>query len=71
LTPGDFFAVPCTFRPLQSQPAGADFPGRGILNTYTIDVVALDGSIYADQRTIFDIRDSEFAGRGIVSPTFY
>jgi hypothetical protein len=57
----DFWSVPCTFRPLVSQPAAADYPGRGILNTYTIDVVAQDGSIYSDQRTILDIRDSEFS----------
>jgi hypothetical protein len=56
----DFFAVPCTFRPLASQPTGGDFEGRGILNTYTLDIVGQDGSIYADQRTILDIRDSEF-----------
>lgn len=57
----DFFAVPCTFRPVKSQPGAADYPGRGILNTYMHDVIALDGSVYSDQRTIFDIRDSEFA----------
>jgi hypothetical protein len=53
----DFWAVPVTF-----MPAGqSSFEGRGILNTYTIDVAALDGSIYSDQRTILDIRESEFA----------
>ncbi len=57
----DFWAVPCTFRPLVSQPGRADYDGRGILNTYTLDVVGQDGSIYSDQRTILDIRDSEFA----------
>jgi len=57
----DFFAVPCTFRPLKSQPQAADYSGRGILNTYMLDVVGQDGAIYSDQRTILDIRDSEFA----------
>jgi hypothetical protein len=57
----DFWSVPCTFRPLKSQPGQPDYSGRGILNTYTLDVVGDDGSIYSDQRTILDIRDSEFA----------
>jgi len=57
----DFFAVPCIFRPLVSQPGKADYSGRGILNTYMLNVVAEDGSIFSDQRTILDIRDSEFA----------
>lgn len=55
----DFFAVDCTFLPLAS--GGANFYGRGILNTYTLDVIGQDGAIYSDQRTILDIRDSEFA----------
>jgi hypothetical protein len=57
----DFFAVPCTFRPLKSQPGAGDYEARGILNTYMLDVVGQDGAIYSDQRTILDIRDSEFA----------
>ena len=57
----DFWAIDCTFIPYKSQPSAASYPGRGILNTYSIDVAALDGSMYSDQRTIFDIRESEFA----------
>jgi hypothetical protein len=57
----DFFAIDCTFRPLASQPGQPDFDGRGILNTYTLDIIAQDGSVYSDQRTILDVRDSEFA----------
>ena len=57
----DFYAIDCTFIPYKSQPSGASYPGRGILNTYSIDVAALDGSMYSDQRTILDIRDSEFS----------
>ena len=53
----DFWAVPVTFMPVGSAP----FDGRGILNTYTTDVTAIDGSLYSDQRTILDIRESEFA----------
>jgi hypothetical protein len=57
----DFWAVPVTFLPIMSQPSVAGgYPGRGILNTYSTDVVALDGSMYSDQRTILDIRESEF-----------
>ncbi|MBR0940985.1 hypothetical protein [Bradyrhizobium liaoningense] len=57
----DFWAVDCTFVPLKSQPSASSYPGRGILNTYSTDVTALDGSLYSDQRTILDIRESEFA----------
>jgi hypothetical protein len=35
--------------------------GRGILDTRDIDVVALDGSIISEQRTILDIREAEYA----------
>jgi hypothetical protein len=58
----DFWAVPVTFTPLASQPGQPAYQGRGILNTYSIDVEAADNSIYSDQRTILDIRESEFGG---------
>ena len=35
-------------------------PARGILDTREIDVVAIDGSIVSEQRTILDVRDAEF-----------
>ena len=57
----EFWSVPVTFTPLASQPGQGAYQARGILNTYSIDVTALDGSVYADQRTILDIRESEFA----------
>ncbi|KYK50061.1 hypothetical protein A1D31_22375 [Bradyrhizobium liaoningense] len=57
----DFWAVPVTFKPLVSQPGAPDFQARGILNTYSLDVAGLDGQIYSDQRTILDIRESEFS----------
>jgi hypothetical protein len=56
----DFWAVPVTFMPLVSQPGGPNYTGRGILNTYTFNVVGEDNSVFSDQRTILDIRDSEF-----------
>ena len=57
----NFWSVDCIFLPLASQPAAGGYPGRGILSTYNMNVVADDGSFYSDQRTILDIRDSEFA----------
>jgi hypothetical protein len=57
----DFWAIPVTFIPLASQPSAGSYPGRGILNTYSTDVQMLDGSLYSDQRTILDIRESEFS----------
>jgi hypothetical protein len=57
----DFWAVPCTFVPIVSQGGAGNYEGRGILNTYSLDIVAQDGSIFSDQRTILDIRESEFA----------
>lgn len=57
----DFYAVPVTFTPLKSQPSAPAYQGRGILGTYTEPIEALDGSIFADQRTILDVRESEFA----------
>ena len=56
----DFWAVDCTFLPIKSQPSAGSYPGRGILGTYSTDVQALDGSLYSDQRTILDVRESEF-----------
>ena len=40
----DFWAVPVTFRPFASLPGQPDYQGRGILNTYSIDIAAIDGS---------------------------
>lgn len=57
----DFWAVPVTFTPVKSQPGQPAFPGRGILNTYSLDVAGMDGSIISEQRTILDIRESEFS----------
>ena len=57
----DFWAISCTFLPYKSQPGAEGYGGRGIFGTYSSDVQALDGSIYSDQRTILDIRESEFA----------
>jgi hypothetical protein len=57
----DFWAVPVTFTPIHSQPGQPSYPGRGILSTYNADVMGMDSSLFTDQRTILDIRESEFA----------
>jgi hypothetical protein len=57
----DFYAVPVTFTPLASQPGAPAYSGVGIFSTYEDDVAALDGSIFANQRTLLDIRESDFA----------
>jgi hypothetical protein len=65
--PVDFSAqvyLPCfdTFaRAILVTPAGgAAYQARGIFDTVSIDVVAIDGSIISEQRTILDVRDNEF-----------
>jgi hypothetical protein len=40
--------------------ANGTYLGRGIFTTELVDVPALDGSIFQDQKTILDIRESEF-----------
>src|SRR5262245_26552938 len=57
----DVWAVPVTFVPHASQPLAGSYAGRGILNTYNSDVMGMDNHIYSDQRTILDIRESEFS----------
>lgn len=57
----DTFARPITITPFASQPGVLPYPARGIFDTAGIDVVALDGSVVSEQRTILDIRDDEFA----------
>jgi hypothetical protein len=57
----DTFARVISVAPIVSQPAQAAYATRGIFDTRDIDVVALDGSIISEQRTILDVRDSELA----------
>jgi len=47
--------------PNQSQPGQPSYLARGIYNTVATDVMALDGSIVSEQRTILDILDADFA----------
>jgi hypothetical protein len=57
----DMFAVPLTVIPLASQQGLAGYATRGIFDTVALNVIAEDGSIYSDQKTILDIRESEFS----------
>jgi hypothetical protein len=57
----DLYSRPITVTPLASQPAGAPYPARGILDIDAIDVGGLDGSIISETRVILDIRDVEFS----------
>jgi hypothetical protein len=54
------FARPVTFTPKASQPTAAPYLSRGIYGTEPIDVLAEEGSIFSDQRTILDVREAEF-----------
>src|SRR5262245_6914524 len=54
------FARAVTFAPFASQPSQPNYVGRGIFNTVDMDVMAEDGSILSDQKTILDILEKEF-----------
>jgi hypothetical protein len=56
----DMFSVPITVTPGASQPGQPAYAARGIFITGPVDVALTDGSIYADQQTILDVRDNEF-----------
>lgn len=57
----NLFARPVTFTPIKSQPTAAAYGGRGIYGTVPLDVMAEDGSILSDLKTILDILESEFS----------
>lgn len=57
----DTFGRVVVITPLASQAGQAAYTARGIFDTVPIDVVALDGSILSEQRTILDVRDVELA----------
>jgi hypothetical protein len=56
----EMFSVGCYITPVKSSPGGGPYSSRGIFSTRPIDVVGMDGSIFSDQQSIFDIRESEF-----------
>ena len=55
------FARPVEFSPIVSQPTSAVYNNRGIFDTDELDIVAMDGSIVSDQRTVLYIREAEFS----------
>jgi hypothetical protein len=57
----DTFARAIFITPVASQAGQPTYQARGIFDTVPIDVVALDGSIISEQRTILDLREVEFA----------
>jgi hypothetical protein len=57
----DMWAIPVTFYPIVSIPLQGSYAARGIFDTRQLDVLALDGSIVSEQRTILDILNSEFS----------
>lgn len=56
----NLFARPIVITPSASQPGVADYNGRGIYSSQTIDVPIEDGNIFSDQMTIVDILEMEF-----------
>jgi hypothetical protein len=59
----DIFARSVTFYPVVSQPAGASYVARGILDTRGTTIQTDAGMVVmSDQETILDIREIEFGG---------
>jgi len=57
----DIWAVDVIFNPVVSSPGSPTYPGRGIFDTRTLNVLAENNSIYSDQQTILDIPEKEFS----------
>ena len=57
----DIFGRPVVITPLASQPGQPAYSNRGIYTTEPLDVLAEEGAIFSDQRSILDVRDSEYA----------
>jgi hypothetical protein len=55
------WARPVTFYPIKSQPTVSSYVARGIFGTVGIDIISLDGSDVAEQKTILDILEVEFS----------
>ena len=56
----DVYSRVVMITPVTSQPSGAQYTARGILDTEAMDVEALDGAFVSETRVILDIRDAEF-----------
>lgn len=57
----NLFARDAIFTPLLSQPGQPAYAARGIYHTQPIDVATEDSVIFSDTRTVFNIREIEFA----------
>ncbi len=57
----DAFSRSVTVLPVASQPGLPPYIKRGIFDTRSIDVIAEDGLVISDQRTMLDIREAEFS----------
>jgi hypothetical protein len=57
----DVFGRPVTFTPIVSQPGEPAYVARGIYTSEPADVLAEEGAIFSDQRTILDILEKEYA----------
>jgi hypothetical protein len=56
----DIFGRPVVVTPVVSQPGMPAFTARGIYTTEPEDLLAEDGSVFSDQRTILDVITKEF-----------
>lgn len=56
----DIWARPITVTPVVSQPGAPAYSARGIFDTESTDVLAEDGSLISQQKTILDLREVEF-----------
>jgi hypothetical protein len=56
----DTFGGPITVTPINSQPGQPAYDARGIYGTEAIDILAEDGSIISDQKTVLDICEIEY-----------
>jgi hypothetical protein len=56
----DVYSRVIAVTPVTSQPGGAQYTARGILDIEDIDVAAMDASFVSETRVVLDIRDAEF-----------
>jgi hypothetical protein len=54
------FGRPITLTPIVSQPGVVSYGGIGIFDSRETDVMAEDGSLFSDSKTILDIRIEDF-----------
>jgi hypothetical protein len=57
----DMWARPIVVGPIASQPGRPAYTARAIYHSDQLDVPMEDGSMFSDQKTYIDVRESEFA----------